>query len=102
MRQANREYFGLMRSIRTLVPKIYNTRVNVIASLAADTPMVKAHTHLFTNSNIPLQSPDDVAAFTQQVTADTKRNGKTMHVGAARGFDIEEGLDRISLNGWGR
>jgi hypothetical protein len=71
-----------------------NTRVNVIAPWATDTAMVKGHTHLFTENNIPLQSPDDVAVFAQYVTADPVINGKTVYVGGARGFDIEEGLDR--------
>jgi hypothetical protein len=85
---------GLMRSIRSLAPKMCNTRVNVIAPWATDTAMVEGHTRLFTENNIPLQSPDDVAVFTQYVTADPVINGKTVYVGAARGFDIEEGLDR--------
>jgi NAD(P)-dependent dehydrogenase (short-subunit alcohol dehydrogenase family) len=85
---------GLMRSIRSLAPKMCNTRVNVIAPWATDTAMVKGHTHLFTENNIPLQSPDDVVVFTQYVTADPVINGKTVYVGGARGFDIEEGLDR--------
>lgn len=99
---------GLMRSLRALTPKVCSARVNVISPWATDTAMIAAHVHLFRENNIPLNSPDDVALYTQQVSADPALNGKNVYVGGGKGFDIEEGLERTlpqwlgqtNLDGW--
>ena len=85
---------GMMRSIKAIAPTTNNARVNVICPWATETNMTKSHNHIFKDNDIPLQGPDDVAKFIQQVTADPKINGKVVYVGAYRAFDIEEGLER--------
>jgi hypothetical protein len=70
--------------------------------------MIAAYLHLFKKNGIPLNTPDDVALYTQQAACDPSLNGKNVYVGGGKGFDIEEGLDRTlpqwlgqeNLDGW--
>lgn len=99
---------GLMRSLRSLTPRICNTRINVVCPWATDTAMIAAYVHLFRENGIPLNSPDEVAVYTQHVACDIRLNGKNVYVGGGKGFDIEEGLDKTlpqwlgqkNLDGW--
>ena len=99
---------GLMRSLRSLTPENCNARVNVISPWATDTTMIAAHVHLFKENNIPLNTADDVALYTQYVATDSRLNGRNVYVGGGKGFDIEEGLEKTlpqwlgqeSLDGW--
>lgn len=70
--------------------------------------MIASHVHIFHEHKIPLNTPDDVAAFTQYVAASEKVNGQNVYIGGGRGFDIEDGLARTmpewlgqeNLDGW--
>ncbi|KAH9204798.1 hypothetical protein DL95DRAFT_348940 [Leptodontidium sp. 2 PMI_412] len=85
---------AMMRAMRAGLPTMCSARVNAICPWATETAMTRSHNSLFKDNDIPLQGPDDVAKFIQQVTVDPKLNGRGVYVGAYRAFDIEEGLDR--------
>ncbi|KAK5222094.1 hypothetical protein LTS03_008625 [Exophiala xenobiotica] len=61
---------------------------------ATDTQLLSGVRAEWTKNNMPLNTPDDVAKYIIQVTADPKAHGKALFVTGGNAVDIEEGLNR--------
>lgn len=86
---------GLVRSMRRLAPQQCGVRVNLMAPSATATPLIGNSSSLFTDNGVPLNSADDVGLYIQVLGADRTLNGKAVYVVGGKGFDVEEGLDRL-------
>ena len=86
---------GVVRALRGLTPQLYNVRVNAICPWATDTAMIAQVVDLWKRSGMPLNTADDIALFNIQCAADPRLNGRSVFVGGGKGFDIEEGIDRL-------
>lgn len=84
---------GIMRSLRGLL-STFNTRINVICPWATDTGMLSGVRDIWTQSLLPMNTPEAVARIILQCTADYAIHGNAVFVADGVGFDIEEGLDR--------
>ncbi|KAJ9497876.1 hypothetical protein H2202_006479 [Exophiala xenobiotica] len=85
---------GLMRALRPFISQLYGLRVNAICPWATDTQLLSGVRAEWTKNNMPLNTPDDVAKYIIQVTADPKAHGKALFVTGGNAVDIEEGLNR--------
>ncbi|EEP81933.1 predicted protein [Uncinocarpus reesii 1704] len=86
---------GIMRSLRMGSIPDFNVRVNAVCPWATDTQIFKGIADVWRNDDLPFNTPEDVARIIQQVAADPQVHGKAVFVGGGRGFDIEEGIDRL-------
>ncbi|KAK5455139.1 hypothetical protein LTS15_005859 [Exophiala xenobiotica] len=85
---------GLMRALRPFTPQLYGLRVNAICPWATDTQLLSGVRAEWTKNNMPMNTPEDVAKYVIQVTADPKAHGKALFVTGGNAVDIEEGLNR--------
>ncbi|KAK7425137.1 hypothetical protein QQX98_000051 [Neonectria punicea] len=92
---------GLMRSLRGYLPSAFNVRLNVICPWATDTPMFSNLRDAWVQENLPLNTPDEVAGIVAQCAADESIHGKAVYVAGGKGFDIEEGIDRLEAQWMG-
>nr|KMM73426.1 short-chain dehydrogenase/reductase SDR [Coccidioides posadasii RMSCC 3488] len=86
---------GLMRSLRMTSVSEFNVRVNAICPWATDTQIFKGLSDSWRNNNLPFNTPADVARLIQHVAADPELHGKAVFVAGGKGFDIEEGINRL-------
>lgn len=73
----------------------FNVRINVVCPWATDTQMLGGMRDLWVRNSLPLNAPDDVARIILQCAADQALHGKAVYVADGKGFDIEEGLERL-------
>lgn len=86
---------GLMRSLRGYLPSTFNVRLNVVCPWATDTQMFDNIRDMWVRESLPLNTPDQVARIVVQCTADQRIHGRAVYIAGGKGFDIEEGIDRL-------
>lgn len=86
---------GLMRSLRGYLPSTFDVRMNVICPWPTDTEMLDGVRDLWVQNALPMNTPDDVARLVLQCAGDETLHGKAVYVADGKGFDIEEGINRL-------
>ncbi|KAK4184372.1 hypothetical protein QBC35DRAFT_441555 [Podospora australis] len=86
---------GTMRALRRFAPAKYGVRANAICPWATDTQLLSGVKESWEKQSMPMNTPVDVAKMILQCAADGELNGKAVFVAGGRGFDTEEGIDRM-------
>ena len=86
---------GLLRALRPFAPARFGVRVNALAPWATGTRLLEGVRDGWAEAGLPINAPEDVARVMLQAAADPGLNGRVFFVGAGRGFDVEEGIDRL-------
>jgi len=93
---------GLMRALRPWAPAKYGVRANAICPWATDTQLLGGVRERWVKEEMPMNTPDDVARMIVQCAADKMLNGKAVFVAGGRGFDTEEGIERLQPEWMGK
>ncbi|RFU27054.1 hypothetical protein B7463_g9285, partial [Scytalidium lignicola] len=84
---------GLMRSLRSFLPKYHGIRVNAICPWMTNTQMVDGIREGWFREGLPVNQPGDVGRVIIEMGITKSWNGRGVLVEGGRGWDIEEGLE---------
>ncbi|TVY87792.1 5'-hydroxyaverantin dehydrogenase [Lachnellula willkommii] len=92
---------GLMRSLRTQLPKNSNTTINMVAPWMTKTPMLLPN-FLRVWGELPANEPIGVARALLLPAVRTELNGKSLFIAGHDIVDLEEGLERTKPEWMGK
>lgn len=86
---------GLMRSLRSYSPVVFNVRVNVCCPWATDTQMFDGIRPVWNAANLPLSAPDQVARVILEAAGNPEVSRKAFYVAGGGAVDLDEGINRL-------
>ncbi|KIW96773.1 uncharacterized protein Z519_02164 [Cladophialophora bantiana CBS 173.52] len=86
---------GLMRALAPYALTTLGIRVNSICPWTTETGMVSQFLDKWRAGGFAVNSPEDIAQIYGALAVDAENNGKAVYVEGGRGWEIEEGLNRL-------
>lgn len=72
-----------------------NVNLAVAGPWATDTQLFSGIRDEWNRNNMPMNTPEHIAGYIIQATADPKTHGKALYVAGGNAVDIEEGIWRL-------